>query len=78
LYRELTATHPKCIHYTVGLHPCHVKEGWQLELEDLINRLRRADDHPPVAIGEIGLDYFHLPKETEARMQMVAMQKGCF
>jgi TatD DNase family protein len=78
LYRSLAERYPGRIHYTVGLHPCHVEEGWQLEVEALQKRLKATDVLRPVAIGEIGLDYFHLPKDPEARALCIARQKAAF
>ena len=31
-YRDLAATRPDFFRHTVGLHPCHVEEGWELSL----------------------------------------------
>ncbi len=46
---------------TVGIHPCYVDE---IKTPDYISELRELATHPKVvAIGEIGLDYFHAPPE---------------
>src|ERR1700761_8828653 len=50
----LEARHPgKCIGMT-GLHPCHVKADWQVELDFVGKELARR---AWVAVGEIGLDF---------------------
>ena len=56
---KLAAEQPNHISYTVGLHPCYVTESW----EKAVNQLEAYFSRPkyPVALGEIGLDYFHLP-----------------
>lgn len=72
-YRELSAAHPGRIDYTVGLHPGHVEAGWK----DAVNQLASffIPPHTPVALGEIGLDYFHLPKDPiEAGEQMLEQE----
>jgi TatD DNase family protein len=44
----------------VGWHPCHASEA----PEDLRPALRNLASHPKVvAIGETGLDYYHLPSQ---------------
>jgi len=41
----------------MGLHPCHVQEGWEAELEVIEKALDEPlADSPWVAVGEIGLD----------------------
>ena len=41
----------------MGLHPCHVQEGWEAELEAIEAALNAPMPHSPwVAVGEIGLD----------------------
>jgi TatD DNase family protein len=74
LYRELSAKYPGKIYHSVGLHPCHVNERWPEELAELERILASGDGTPPIAIGEMGLDFFHLPKkdlvQREALMQL--------
>ena len=72
-YRELKATQSGRIDYTVGLHPGNVEPGWK----DAVNQLASffIPPHAPVALGEIGLDYFHLPKDPiEAGEQMLEQE----
>jgi TatD DNase family protein len=41
----------------MGLHPCHVQEGWEQELAEIERALDAPIAHSPwVAVGEIGLD----------------------
>jgi TatD DNase family protein len=51
---ELATVYPQCC-YALGIHPMFV-EAAQLEDLDALNDYLR--NHNPVAIGEIGLDYF--------------------
>lgn len=69
-YREMSAAHPGKIHYTVGLHPCYVEADWQESTAQLSTFF--IPPHMPVALGEIGLDYYHLPKDpVEAGENMI-------
>jgi TatD DNase family protein len=68
LYAQLRKEHPGVIDYTVGLHPCSVDEGWLGQVEQL-RTFFDSDDPPPVALGEIGLDYFHLPRKDEEKAE---------
>jgi len=78
LYRELTRTHHGFVRYTVGLHPCHVGENWAEETA----RMPAFWDEPgasrPVALGEIGLDRFHLPKDAAKADQILGWQREAF
>lgn len=95
LYRELAGAHPGVVHYTVGLHPCSVKEDWEVrvgELEAFWGRARApgvpiaeqsaavsAVAPHPVALGECGLDRFHLPKDDPAAAERsYAWQQAAF
>jgi len=75
-YREMHAAHAGTIDYTVGLHPCYVEEGW----EDAVGQITPffMPPHPPVAFGEIGLDYFHLPKDPVQAGEVILDQEAAF
>jgi len=84
LYREIATAHPSgpcAVHYTVGLHPCLVGEGWKSEVAQIEAYFTGAagDGPPPVALGECGLDRFHLPKGDAAEAERVfAWQRAAF
>jgi TatD DNase family protein len=78
VYHDMAAEYPGQIFYSVGLHPSEVGENWQDELEILTEKLHQGDSVRPIALGEIGLDYFHLPKEEEARARSIELQKQAF
>src|SRR5437870_4304734 len=61
MYREIAAAHAGFVHYSVGLHPCAVEAGWERALAQVEEFWRGANR--PVALGECGLDRFHLPKD---------------
>ncbi|MCZ6671847.1 MAG: TatD family hydrolase [Verrucomicrobia bacterium] len=74
LYARLTGDHPGVIDYTVGLHPCNVEAGWENQVDQL-RSFFQANGPRPVALGEIGLDHFHLPqKDREKAEQIKALQ----
>lgn len=58
---QLAAKYPG-VYATVGVHPTHAAEA----SENFIDQLRELAAQPKVvAVGEIGLDYFHLPSRGE-------------
>jgi len=66
LYRALAEKYSERIVFSAGLHPSYVDGDWNTQLEGLPDCW--SADPKPVALGEIGLDYFRLPKdETKAR-----------
>ena len=75
-YREMSAAHPGKIDYTVGLHPCYVDAEWN----DAVTQLSTFFMPPnaPVALGEIGLDYFHLPKDPVEAGEHMLHQEAAF
>ncbi|MBE2212593.1 MAG: TatD family hydrolase [Opitutaceae bacterium] len=78
LYREIVAAHPGVVHYTIGLHPCSVAESWETAVAQLESWTAGAGE-APVAIGETGLDRFHLPKNDLARAEaLLDWQKASF
>ena len=86
-YRDLAREHAGLVHYTVGLHPCSVQADWAgrvAQLEGFWGRANPPDEplgktaHPedspyqnPVALGETGLDRFHLPKDDAAEAEKI-------
>jgi TatD DNase family protein len=59
---ELAGNFPN-IWATVGIHPCEVHDA----PDDAIDELRMLAERPRVvAVGEIGLDYHHLPEDPIA------------
>lgn len=76
LNRDLAREHAGLVHYTVGQHPCSVEAGWeaaQAQVEGFWSGTPR-----PVALGEIGLDRFHLPKEPAEAEVVFARQRAAF
>jgi len=51
----LKTAYPKIMHLMAGLHPCSVKENY---LDELIHVKKVLENHPIVAIGEIGIDLY--------------------
>ena len=92
LYRDLARGHPGIVHYTAGLHPCSVGEDWAgrvAQLEDFwggarpLDALVKGKTRPeaafhPMALGEIGLDRFHLPKDAAEAEKILGWQKAAF
>ncbi len=77
LYRDLAREHAGVIHYTVGLHPCSLEAGWEQALASM--EAFFSDDAPrPVALGEMGLDRFHLPKDATAAARIFGWQRAAF
>ncbi len=76
LYERLSAENLGFIRWQMGLHPTEVSEGdfeYLREMPKFIN-----GENPPLAIGEIGLDYYKFegtPAQFEA---MQALQKKFF
>jgi TatD DNase family protein len=95
VYRDLAREHRGLVHFTAGLHPCSVGEDWAArvaQLEgfwgraaspgELSTRAAHPEDSPyliPVALGETGLDRFHLPKDNAVEGEKIlGWQKAAF
>jgi len=76
LYAKMAAQHPGVIHWTAGLHPTELDDGWRDHIASLTSWF--ATNPEPVGIGEVGLDYFHLPKDAAKAAPIVARQKAAF
>jgi TatD DNase family protein len=80
IYRDLAREHA-AVRYTVGLHPCSVQADWAGKVEQLEAFWSGAGLRPalPVALGETGLDRFHLPKDDPAAAaQIFSWQQAAF
>jgi TatD DNase family protein len=75
-YRNLAQNFPEFIYYTVGLHPGYVTEGWEETIAAISPYF--ADTKSPVALGEIGLDYYRLPDDPAEAEKIKHWQKGAF
>ena len=89
LNRDLARDHAGRVHYTVGLHPCNVAADWAERVAQLevfwgragtpLPAVARTESAPyPVALGETGLDRFHLPKEPVEAEKVFGWQKAAF
>lgn len=75
-YKDLAVAYPEAIFYSVGLHPCYVDDNWS----EQVNLITSYWSHntKPRAVGEIGLDYFRLPKDQEKARVTRSQQLECF
>jgi TatD DNase family protein len=78
LYRGLAREHAVAglVRYTVGLHPCSVDGTWDMAVAQVEGFWQGAVK--PVALGEIGLDRFHLPKDPAEAATIFAWQRDAF
>jgi len=77
LYRDLARDHAGVVHYTVGLHPCSVGAEWPAALAQAAEFFGGTAPRP-VALGEVGLDRFHLPKDPVEAEPVLAAQRAAF
>jgi|UniRef100_UPI00404A70B4 TatD DNase family protein len=76
-YRDIAAARLGFVHYSVGLHPCYVEANWADEVA-LLPGYFEAGQTLPVALGECGLDRFHLPKEATEAEALFNQQQAAF
>ena len=75
-YQSVSRQYKETIFYTVGLHPCYVNSKFKVQIEQMEGFFE--SNYPPVAVGEVGLDYFHLPNDKSLADQIIQMQKMAF
>ena len=75
-YYALAQKYPGQVDWTVGIHPCDVEAGWEDDFKAISTYF--ATDPLPVALGEIGLDHFHLPKFPDEAAEVKARQRRAF
>jgi TatD DNase family protein len=83
--RDQALAHRGTVHYTVGLHPCSVDEKWEASVAQ-IEGFWKTEAVPggvgtgvcPVALGECGLDRFHLPRAAAEAERIFSWQGAAF
>lgn len=75
MYRKAAARHQH-LQWTVGLHPGSVDDTWEDQVKTIASYF--ATDPQPVALGEIGLDFFHMPKYPDEAAEIRQMQSKAF
>lgn len=78
LYRRLASEHPGFVRHTVGLHPCSVDADWAREVAAIEGFWAAPVQPAPVALGECGLDRFHLPEDAAKADEIFAWQRAAF
>ena len=79
LYRRMALEQAGYVRYAVGLHPCSVEENWAETVAQVENFWSNPGGGPaPVALGECGLDRFHLPKDEAAAARIFQWQREAF
>ena len=64
------------VDWTVGIHPCDIDDDWAEQLQAISTYF--GTDPLPVALGEIGLDHFHLPKYPDEAAELKSLQERVF
>lgn len=76
IYHDLAIRYRNQIYYSIGVHPCHVDESWNTQTQIISPFF--SEEAQPVAIGEIGLDYYHLPQDKVEQKLVIERQKLAF
>jgi TatD DNase family protein len=76
LNRDLVRAHSEFLRYSVGLHPCSVGAGWEAAFAQIRGFWNASP--APVALGECGLDRFHLPKDPDQAAKAFPLQRAAF
>lgn len=75
--RRMMHQWPKRCRGMMGLHPCHVQEGWQQELTAIEQALDDpVEGSPWVAIGEVGLDLHWDVSTLHVQREALKIQLG--
>lgn len=67
--KEIANTYD-CVYYTVGIHPDDCETYNEQELENYL----KTKDNKLVAVGEIGLDYFHNKENKQKQIEVFEKQ----
>lgn len=75
-YFRLAARERGRVDWTVGIHPCAIGDDWGDQIRTIATYF--GTDPEPVALGEIGLDTFHLPKFPDEAASVRQLQERVF
>lgn len=76
LYESLAKEFSGNIFWQIGIHPSEIKDGDDIAL-DAIGAFFTSEN-PPVAIGEIGMDFYHKPADLDEFERIKIRQKEIF
>lgn len=76
LYAQLSNDYGGNIYYSVGLHPENVDEDWEAYVQQLGSYF--ALENSPIALGEIGLDFYRLPEDVTQADKIKEWQEAAF
>ncbi len=71
--KELSATFPQ-VYYSIGVHPDECGEFDLKKIENLVKSALKEKNTKLVAIGEIGLDYFHNTENKDEQKRVFSLQ----
>jgi TatD DNase family protein len=74
LYAMISNRYLSTVFYSVGLHPSYADSTWEHQVSGLKNYWKK--EVKPLALGEVGLDYFRLPKDKAKAEKIVGYQKS--
>ena len=57
----------KNVFSSIGIHPSDLTDNWRDDLKAIEELIKEKEKNKIVAIGEIGLDYFHEPQELREK-----------
>ena len=76
VYSKAATEFPDALSWQIGIHPEDIAPESEGALGALASFFTGSGETPqPVAIGEIGLDYFHLPECGEKAERAISLQK---
>ena len=68
---DMKAAYPEQVHLMAGLHPTHVKESYDDELQHVVHCI---EAHDVVAVGEIGIDLYWDQSNFEIQREAFKVQ----
>ncbi len=74
------AKHFAQVYASVGIHPCDCNDD-SLDLHDVIKQLKQwlkdKQEHKIIAVGEVGLDFYHTPYNMQPQIDFFRAQIEC-